>query len=75
MKLILTSTRDIAKVIECTPQEVQHKAKEGIWTFVRVIPPKKGKVQNRYEAVAADLAKYLGITIEEVERKLNDGRN
>ena len=70
MKLILTDAKSVAKIIGCPPQQVQHNAKENIWTFVRVIPPEKGKKQNRYYTVSTELAKYLGITMEEMERRL-----
>lgn len=70
MNLILTDATSVAKIIGCTPQKVQHNAKENIWTFVRVVPPEKGKKQNRYYTVSTELAKYLGVTMEEMERRL-----
>ena len=72
MNLILTDATSVARIIGCTPQQLRHNARENIWTFVRVVPPEKGKTQNRYYTVATELAKYLGITMEEMERRLQD---
>ncbi len=70
MNLIITNASAVARAIGCTPQRLRHNARENIWTFVRVVPPEKGKTQCRYYTVATELAKYLGISMEELEKRI-----
>lgn len=61
-----------AKVIGCGRQEIAEKGKRKIWPFVRVITPKEsGKKVNSYEINKRDLANYLKIPYEEVDRRLS----
>ena len=63
-----------SKVIGCCRQEVAEKGKRGIWPFVRVITPSEsGKSSNRYEINKRDLANYLKIPYEEIDRRLKGG--
>lgn len=62
-----------ARVIGCCRQEVSEKGKRGIWPFVKVISPKEsGKKHNSYEINKRDLANYLKIPYEEVDKRLED---
>ncbi|MGC4018915.1 MAG: hypothetical protein QM793_06615 [Muricomes sp.] len=61
-----------AKVIGCDRQEIAEKGKRGIWPFIRVITPKEsGRKVNSYEINKRDLANYLKIPYEEVDRRLS----
>ena len=70
MNLIITNAAAVARVIGCTPQRLRHNARENIWTFVRAVPPERGKIQFQYHTIATELAKYLGITMEELEKRI-----
>jgi Holliday junction resolvase RusA-like endonuclease len=68
---ILNATQ-AAKVIGCARQELAEKGKRGIWPFIKVITPKEsGKTVNRYEINKRDLANYLKIPYEEVDKRLS----
>lgn len=63
----------IARIVRCHPAEVRHKMREGIWKFGRVIKPKAGETQYKYEATINETAKYFDLSREEAERRLAAG--
>ena len=71
MKDILTANQT-ARVIGCGPQRVRERIKRGVWTFGSVVTRKEsGNVQkNTYEINKHKLADFLGIPVEEVDRRL-----
>ena len=71
MKYILTANQT-ARVIGCGPQRVRERIKRGIWTFGSVVTRKEsGNAQkNTYEINKHKLADFLGIPVEEVDRRL-----
>ncbi len=71
MKDILTANQT-ARVIGCGPQRVRERIKRGIWTFGSVVTRKEsGNAQkNTYEINKHKLADFLGISVEEVDRRL-----
>lgn len=70
MKDILNACQT-AKVIGCGPQMVRERIKRGIWTFGSVVTAKQsGNKQHSYEIKKYDLADFLHISVEEVDRRL-----
>ena len=71
MRDVLSSTQ-AAKVIGCGPQMVRERIKRGIWKFGTAIEPKKsGNTQKTsYEVNKQELADWLKISVEEVDRRL-----
>ncbi len=70
MREILSASQ-AARVIGCGPQMVRERIKRGIWTFGSVVTAKQsGNVQSSYEIKKRDLADWLGITVEELERRV-----
>ena len=68
MQDILNSSQ-AARVIGCGPQ------KRGIWTFGTIVTAKEaGNTQNSYEINKYQLAAYLGIPPEEVDRRWKGGQ-
>lgn len=60
-----------AKVIGCGPQKVRERIKRGIWTWGTVVTAKEaGNLNNGYEVNLQELADWLHISREEVERRL-----
>ena len=75
MRDILNSSQ-AARVIGCGPQKVRERIKRGIWTFGTVVTPKEaGNAQNSYEINKYQLAAYLGIPPEEVDRRWKGEEN
>ncbi len=69
MREILNAS-ETARVIGCAPQMVRERIKRGIWTFGSVVTAKQsGNMQNAYEINKRDLADWLKISVEEVEKK------
>ena len=67
----ILSAAQAARVIGCAPQMVRERIKRGIWTFGSVVTAKQsGNVQSSYEIKKRDLAYWLGISVEEVERRI-----
>ena len=67
----ILSAAQAARVIGCAPQMVRERIKRGIWTFGSVVTAKQsGNVQSSYEIQKRDLADWLGISVEEVERSI-----
>ena len=67
----ILSAAQTARVIGCAPQMVRERIKRGIWTFGSVVAAKQsGNVQCSYEVKKRDLADWLGISVEEVERRI-----
>ena len=67
----ILSAAQAARVIGCAPQMVRERIKRGIWTFGSVVTAKQsGNVQSSYEIKKRDLADRLGISVEEVERRI-----
>lgn len=65
------SAKQAAKVIGCGGQKVRIRLKRKIWTFGTVITAKEsGNRVDSYEINKQELARFLGIDIEEVERRL-----
>ena len=69
MSEIIKAT-EIARIIRCDPCLVRHKMRTGEWKFGRVIPPGRGSQQYKYEATINEVAKYVDISREEAERRL-----
>ena len=69
MSEIIKAT-EIARIIQCDPCLVRHKMRTGEWKFGRVIPPGRGSRQYKYEATINEVAKYVDISREEAERRL-----
>lgn len=70
MQDILTANQT-ARVIGCGPQRVRERIKRGIWTFGTVVTGKEsGNSQNTYEINKYKLAEWLGVSTEEVDRRL-----
>lgn len=60
-----------ARVIGCAPQKVRERIKRGIWTFGSVVTAKQsGNTENSYEINKKALAEWLGVPVEEVERRV-----
>ena len=67
----ILSAAQTARVIGCAPQMVRERIKRGIWTFGSVVTAKQsGNVQWSDEIKKRDLADWLGISVEEVERRI-----
>ena len=67
----ILSAAQTARVIGCAPQMVRERIKRGIWTFGSVVTAKQsGNVQSSYEIKKRDLADWLGLSVEEVERRI-----
>lgn len=67
----ILNANEAARVIGCAPQKVREMLKRKIWTFGEVVLPEKtGKVQIQYEINKYALARYLGIDVEEANRRL-----
>lgn len=74
MRDILSSTQ-AAKVIGCAPQKVRERLKIKRWTFGVWIPKKEtGHKKDDYEVNKYQLADFLGISVEEVDRRLKGGQ-
>ena len=72
MREILNAAQT-ARVIGCCPQMVRERIKRGIWTFGNVVTTKQsGNTQNSYEINKRKFAEWLGISVEELERRLGD---
>lgn len=72
----ILSAAQTARVIGCAPQMVRERIKRGIWTFGSVVTAKQsGNVQSSYEIKKRDLADWLGISVEEVERRMDKREN
>ena len=70
----LLSANQAARVIGCGPQMVRERIKRGIWTFGTVVTGKEsGNSQNTYEINKYKLAEWLGVSTEEVDRRLGMG--
>ena len=67
----ILSANQAAKVIGCTPQKVRERLKRKIWTFGVYIPKSKtGFKQNNYDISKKELAEFLRISEEELEKRL-----
>lgn len=72
MKEILSAAK-AAKVIGCSEQMVRERIKRGIWKFGEVVNKKEsGMRNNSYEVSKRELAKWLGMSIEEIDEKLKE---
>lgn len=72
----ILSAAQTARVIGCAPQMVRERIKRGIWTFGSVVTAKQsGNVQSSYEIKKRDLADWLGISVDEVERRVRGDDN
>ena len=68
----ILSANQAAKVIGCTPQKVRERLKRKIWTFGVVIPANKtGHCQDSYEISKKQLASFLRITDDELEKRIS----
>ncbi len=66
----ILSASETARVIGCAPQMVRERIKRGIWTFGSVVTAKQsGNKQNAYEIKKRDLADWLKIPVDEVEKR------
>lgn len=75
MREILNAAQT-ARVIGCSPQMVRERIKRGNWKFGDVVTAKQsGKTQNSYEINKRKLAEWLVISVEELERRLEDERD
>ena len=67
----LLSASQAAAVIGCGPQMVRERMKRGIWSFGTVVTAKQsGNIKNTYEIHKRDFAKWLGISLDELEEIL-----
>ncbi len=74
MQDILSSTK-AARVIGCGPQKVRERIKSGDWKFGVCIPKKgAGCKKDGFEINKYQLAAHLGISPEEVDRRLKGGQ-
>ena len=72
----ILSAAQTARVIGCAPQMVRERIKRGIWTFGSVVTAKQsGTAQSSYEIKKRDLADWLGISVDEVERRVRGDDN
>lgn len=72
----ILSAAQTARVIGCAPQMVRERIKRGIWTFGSVVTAKQsGNAQSSYEIKKRDLADWLGISVDEVERRVRGDDN
>ena len=72
----ILSAAQTARVIGCAPQMVRERIKRGIWTFGSVVTAKQsGNLQCSYEVKKRDLADWLGISVDEVERRVRGDDN
>ena len=72
----ILSAAQAARVIGCAPQMVRERIKRGIWTFGSVVTAKQsGNAQSSYEIKKRDLADWLGISVDEVERRVRGDDN
>ena len=72
----ILSAAQTARVIGCAPQMVRERIKRGIWTFGSVVTAKQsGTLQCSYEVKKRDLADWLGISVDEVERRVRGDDN
>ena len=72
----ILSAAQTARVIGCAPQMVRERIKRGIWTFGSVVTAKQsGNAQSSYEIKRRDLADWLGISVDEVERRVRGDDN
>lgn len=72
MRDILTANQ-AAKVIGCDSQKIRIRLERNIWKFGRVISVKEtGNKQKAYEINKRDLAGFLKIDLDEVERRLSE---
>ena len=75
MKDILNAAQT-AKVIGCSPQMVREKIRHNIWPFGNLIPAKQyNRKKDGYEINKYALARWLEISTEEVDRRLNSEKN
>lgn len=62
-----------ARVIGCSQQMVRERVKRGIWQIGRAVPGKEaGRKLIAYEIQKRKLAEFLGITLEELDRRLEE---
>lgn len=66
----LLSASQAAKVMQCSTQMVRERMKRGMWDIGMVVPPQNKNGNHTYEIVPSKLAELLGISVEEVERRL-----
>lgn len=60
-----------AHVIGCSQQMVRERVKRGIWQIGQAVTGKEaGRKKIAYEIHKKKLAEFLGITLEEVDRRL-----
>lgn len=72
MREIINAT-EAAKVIGCKSQKVRVRMQMGLWPIGKVISKKeKRTVQNTYEVHVRKLSNYFGISLEEIEKRLNE---
>lgn len=65
---------EAARVIGCGAPEVRHKLRIGTWKFGRAISPQENKKsQWQYEINKRDLARFLQIDVEEIDKRLEGG--
>lgn len=72
MKEILSAAK-AAKVIGCSEQMVRERIKKRIWKFGKVVNKKEsGMSNNSYEISKRALAEWLGMSVEEIDKKLKE---
>lgn len=62
-----------AHVMGCSQQMVRERVKRGIWQIGQAVTGKEsGRQKIAYEIHKKKLAEFLGITLEEVDRRLEE---
>lgn len=65
----IISARQAAKVLGCMPQKVRVRMQSGHWKIGEVIE-RRGQ-PNAYDIHVHKLSSFFGISLEEIERRLN----
>lgn len=72
----ILNANQTARVMRCAPQMVRERIKRNIWTFGRAVTPEEsGRKLTGYEINKRELAEFLKIPVEEINRRLGDGAN
>lgn len=69
----LLNANQTARVMQCAPQMVRERIKRNIWTFGRaVVPSESGRKLTGYEINKRELADFLKISLDEINRRLGE---
>lgn len=69
----ILNANQTARVMRCAPQMVRERIKRNIWTFGRAVEPiESGRKLTGYEINKRELAEFLKIPVEEINRRLGE---